>query len=103
MSLEHLKLIQECEAQADMIRRDGATESKRIVDTATNEAADFIESVRLEAHTSYKETLERTGEEALSDYNKTIEQVHWECEMLLSAAQKHLDDAVAVIVNKVIN
>lgn len=103
MSIEYLRRIRECEVQADMIRHDGLVESKQIVDTAINEAANLTENARLEAYALYKETLEKTDEEALSDYNKTIEQVNWECQMLLSTAQKHLDEATAVIVNKVVN
>jgi len=103
MSKEYLKQILEQEEHADKIKRDGLTESKRIVSEATEEAAALIERAKQEADAAYKETLATANAEATADYDKTINQANWECDMLLDAAEKNLDKAISVIVGKVVN
>ena len=103
MSKEYLNQILEQEEHADKIKRDGLIESKRIVSEATDEAAALIEKARLEADASYKGTLANANEEAMAEYEKTIGQAHWECDMLLDSAKKNLDKAISVIVGKVVN
>ena len=103
MSMEYLKKILEQEEYADKMKRDALAESKKIVSAATDEATALIERARLEADDSYKKTLANANEEAMGDYDKTIQTARWECDMLLGAADKNLDKAISVIVGKVVN
>ena len=103
MSVEYLKQIREHEEKADQIRRDGLAESRRIARAAEEEAAALIDRASSEADALYKETLARAAAEAASDYDNIIQQARWECDMLLSHAEKQSEKAVSVIVRKVIN
>ena len=103
MSMEVLKQIREQEEQADKIKRDGLTESKRIVSTATDEATALVEKAQLEADALYRDILAKANEDSLDDYNRIINQAHSECGMLLKVAENNLDKAISVIVGKVVN
>jgi len=103
MSIEYIKQIREQEEHAGKIRHDGLMESKRIFHAATDEAAALVDKAQTEARALYKDALAKANEEAASDYDKIISHVRWECEMLLSSAEKKMDKAVAVIVNKVLD
>jgi vacuolar-type H+-ATPase subunit H len=103
MSKEYLKQILEQEEHADKVRHDGLIESRRIVSAATDEATALVEKAKLDADASYRETLAKATDEATADYDKTINQSNWECDMLLNIAEKNLDKAISVIVGKVVN
>jgi vacuolar-type H+-ATPase subunit H len=103
MSIKHLKQIREQEELADKIRRDGLSESKRIVNVAVDEAATLIEKAKSEADVLYKEAIEKTAKEAEVDYDKEIAQADKECDMLSGHAKKNLEKAVSLIVRKVMN
>ena len=103
MSMEHLKKIREYEEQADKIKRDSLSESKRIASEAADKAAALINSARSEADALYRKTLAVANKEAMDDYDKIIAQAHWESDMLLTLAEKNLDKAISVIVGKVVD
>ena len=103
MSAKLLNLIREEEDRAEQIKRDAITESKRIIDAATGEAAAEIEKARSEAHSLYKEALIKANSDALHEYEKMIHHAHWECGMLISNAEKKLEKAVELVVRKVVN
>ena len=103
MSKEYLKQIREHEEQADKIRRDALAESKRIVSTATEEAAALVERARTEADASYRQALEAAAQEAAGDYNKAMQLTAEECRTLLAEAEKNKPKAISVIVGKVVN
>ena len=103
MSKEYLKQIREHEEQADRIRRDALTESKRIVGTATEEAAQLVERVRAEADASYRQALDAAAAEAAGDYSKAMALTEEECRALIAEAEKNKPKAISVIVGKVVN
>jgi len=103
MPLEYLKQIQEAEAEADRIRRGGVSEAKSVIKSAKDEAAGLVEKAEAEADVSYKETVAHANSDALSDYNRTIRQVEWECNMLFADADRNFDAAVSLIVRKVVD
>ena len=102
MSMEHLIKIREQEEQADKIKRDSLSESKRIVSEATDKAAALINDARSSADALYKKTLDIANEDAMSDYEKIISAANWESDMLLNLSEKNLNKAISVIVGKVV-
>ena len=103
MSIKHLKQIREQEELADKIRKDGLLESKRIVSSATEDAATLIERAKSEANVLYKEAIEKSAKEAELDYDREIQQANKECDMLSDHAKKNLEKAVSLIIRKVMN
>jgi len=101
LTLEYLHQIKEQEEQANQIRQEGLTESMRIVSASRAEAAAIIDKANSEAEKNYDEAISKAFEEANEDYEKIIHSAMWECDMLSESAEKKRDDAVALIVKKV--
>jgi len=103
MSIEYIKQIREQEERAGIIRHDGLAESKRIINAAIDEAVIIVNKAQTEALILHKDALAKANEEAAADYDKTLSHVKWECEMLLTSAEKKLDKAVSVIVERLLD
>jgi len=101
LALEHLKQIREKEEQAEKIKQEGLVESKRIVGAAREEAAALIDKANTDAIRHYDEAIAKAHEEADEDYKKIIHNAAWECDMLSEIVSKNREEAVALIVNKV--
>jgi len=101
MTMELLKQIRECEEQAEHIRHEGFAESRRIVEKASSDSTFLTSQSQIETDTLYKDTIAKTKTDAQLDYNKTIEHVKWECEMILKSARKHYNDAIEIIIDMV--
>ena len=100
VALEYLQQIREQEELAGKIRQDGLTESKRIVGTANDEAAALIFKARSDADRLYDEAIANANTAAQEDYERTIEQAKWECDMLTDGARKKSGEAVSLIVKR---
>ena len=103
MTVEYLKQIREQEELAEKIRHDGLMESRRIIEKASEDAADLIKTAQSEAETHYKEIMAKAEAEALDGYNNIIVHAQWECQMLLREANHKLDEAVSIIISKVVD
>ena len=101
MALEHLRQIREKEEQAEKIKQDGINESMRIIKAAQDEAAALIEKAHADAKKRYAEVIAKANEEAEEDYKKIIHGAMWECDMLSESASKNHEEAVSLIVKKV--
>ena len=103
MSVEILRQIRKQEEEAEKIRRDALAESKRIVNTAKEDAAVLIERAKAESDANYKKTMENVNQEILTDYEKTIQHARGECDMLLARGKKMSEKAVSTIVRRVVS
>jgi len=101
LSLEYLKSIKEKEELAVKIRQDGVDESARILKAARDHAAALIDKANSEAERNYDEAIEKAHEESEEDYEKIIHSAKWECDMLSASAEKNRDEAVSLILRKV--
>ena len=101
MAFEHLQQIREKEELAEKIKQDGVNESMRIIKAAQDEAAALIEKAHAEAEKHYSEALTKAKEEGEEDYKKIIHGAMWECDMLSESASKNREEAVFLIVKKV--
>jgi len=101
LALEHLQKIKESEGLAESIRQDGLDESARIVNAAREHAAVLINKANFEAEKNYDEAMAKANEEAAEDYEKIIHSAKWECDILSESAEKHHEEAVKMIVEKV--
>jgi len=99
--LAQLKHIKEKEELAEKIRQDGLAESLLIVSVAKDEAAALVSKAGFEAERHYEEATTKAKEEAQEDYKKTIHSAMWECDMLSESAKKNHEDAVSLIIKKV--
>ena len=103
MSIEYIKQIREQEELAERIRQDGVVESKRIINSANEEAAALIKSAQIEAEELYKETLEKTAVLSKDDYDRIIHQAKTEVRLLKEGAEKKMDSAAALIAEWVVS
>ena len=101
MALEYLQQIREKEEQAEKIRQDGLNESMRVIKAAREEAAALVEKANIEAETHYAEAVAKANEEAEEDYRKIIHGAMWESDMLSESASKNREEAVSLIIKKV--
>jgi hypothetical protein len=103
LSLEYLQKIKEKENQAEKIRQDCVAETAKIINLARDEAAVIIDKANSEATAHYNEVIKKAHEEAAEDYEKITHQTMWECDMLSENAEKYMDQAVTLIVKKVVD
>lgn len=103
MSMEQLKKINEVEGQADKIRKDGLAESKRLVSKAKEDAAALVDDAQLKADAMYRDVLSKAEAEAQLAYDQVISKAESDCTAILANAGKKLDNAVSVIVGRVVN
>ena len=101
LTIEHLQKIKEKEELAEKIRQDGLSESLRILAEARNEAAIIISNANAEAEKHYDELITKANEEAEEDYEKIIHSAKWECDMLSESAEKNREEAVSLIVKRI--
>ena len=101
MALLKLQQIKETEEQAKNIRQDGQDESARILAAARNEAEALINKANSKAERLYDTARIKANEEVAEDYEKIMHNAIWECDILSESAKKHHEEAVSLIVKRV--
>jgi len=102
MSIDMMKQISQAEAQAVQLRADAQAEAKRAVDAGRKEAAAMVEAARKKADQAYREVMDQAEKAAQRDYNDYLEAVKTECETMKTLAQGHKEEAVKLIIGKVV-
>jgi len=102
MSIDMMKQISQAEAQAVQLRADAQTEAKRTVDAGRKEAAAIVEDARKKADQAYREVMAQAEEMAQNAYEAHLDAVKTECEAMKTLAQGHKEEAVKLIIGKVV-
>nr|WP_315020647.1 hypothetical protein [uncultured Aminipila sp.] len=102
MSLEQIKIIKDTEESADKIRRESVEESKHLLQRANQKAGEIIQAAKNKGELSYKEVISEAETEAQLTYNQIISDAEKQCETILSTAVEKLDEAVSVIVGRIV-
>lgn len=102
MSIENMRQISQAEAEAVRIRTDAAAEAKRTLDAGRKEAAAVVEKARAEAEEAYRAAMAQAEKEASGAYEEHLKSVEQECRTMQALAQGHKEEAVKVIIGKVV-
>ena len=102
MSMEQLKKVREIEVQADLIRREGQAEAKRIVEQSKIEAATALEKARDSAETQHQIDIKSAEDDANDMYDEMISEAKANCNAEMKRAEKKMDEAVEIVFRKVV-
>lgn len=103
MAIEQIKLIREAEERAEQIRKKSNQEAKEIISKAQGQAAHLLEEANRQLEKNYKEAMEKAQEDAEQSYRDIIEKAKREIESQIASADKYKNDAVSIIIGKVVN
>lgn len=103
MAIEQIRIIKETETKADDIRRKSAIEAKKMRTDAEKQAAELIEKAEHQADLDYREVVGRAEEDAQFAYDIIIHQAEKDCADILTRAAKSKDEAIAIIVERVVS
>lgn len=102
MSIDMMKQISQAEAEAVQLKADAQAEAKRTVDAGRKEATAVVDAARKNADQAYRRVMIQAEEEAQSAYEAHLEAVKTECEAMKTLAQGHTEEAVKLIIGKVV-
>lgn len=102
MSIENMRQISQAEEEAVRVRKEAQAEAKRTLDAGRKEAAALLEGARARADEAYRQAMDRAEAKAQESYEEHLKAVGKECEAMRALAQGHKEDAVKVIIGKVV-
>lgn len=102
MSIENMKRISQAEAEAVKIRKDAEAEAKRTLDAGRKEAAALLEEAGRKADEAYRTAMAEAEGKAKDAYEQHLEAVEKECGEMRALAQGHKEEAIRVIMGKVV-
>ena len=91
------------EAQAKALRDQAAAESKQKLVAAQRAAQQELEQARTEAEAKVKQMMQDAEARAAQTTARVLEHAGEECEQLKQRSRTHLDEAVQLIVERVVN
>jgi len=101
--MEQLKKVREVEVQADLIRKEGTAEAKRIVEQAKIEAATAHDDARESAETQHQIDVKSAKDDANDMYDEMISKAKKNCNADKKRAESKMDKAVEIILRKVVS
>lgn len=102
MSIESMKRISECEAEAVSIRRQAQADARQTLDQGRKQAAEIVSDARRQAEENYRSVLSQAEAEAGDAYDERLRAVQAECESMKLEARARLPEAVKIITGKVV-
>ena len=103
MSMEQLKKVREVEVQADLIRKEGQAEAKRIVEQAKIEAATAHDEARDSAETQHQIDIKSAIDDANDMYDEMISEARKNCNAEKKRSEGKIEEAVEIILRKVVS
>ncbi len=103
MGINAIEKVTGSEAQAKVLRDQAAAESKQKLVAAQRAAQQQLEQVRAEAEAKVRRMMQDAEARAAQTTARVLEQAGEECELLKQGARTHLDEAVQLIVERVVN
>ncbi len=102
MSIEIIKVIKEAEEKAEHIKKEAAQQAKQIITDANTEAQQIIEEAREYSESKSTEILRAAEAEGQLLYDGIINDASKECESILKKADKNMDDAASIILERIV-
>ncbi|MGI6029489.1 MAG: hypothetical protein ACOX81_08765 [Candidatus Heteroscillospira sp.] len=103
MSLEAIKTISEAEEQAKNIRAQAAAEAKRIAGEAESAGRAAVEAAEKKAAEELAGLTQKADEKAVASAKTLAAENDRQKAGLRSRAEKRMDDAVSLIVERIVN
>lgn len=102
MSIEIIKVIKEAESKAENIKKEALQGAKQIITDANIEASRILDEARQVAEARTKDVLNMAESEGQLLYDEIISKASKECENILNIADKNMDDAASIIVERIV-
>lgn len=103
MAIEQIKKIKEVENQADEIRRKSGVEAKKMRTDAEKKAADLLEEAGQQTDAEYRRVVAKAEADAQLAYDIIIHQAEKDCNEILARAAKTREEAISIIVERVVS
>lgn len=103
MVVNAIETVTGAEAEANRMRESAAAQSKQKLLAAQRAAAQQLEQSKQQAQAQVKQMMLDAEQRAAQTTARVLEQAGQECEVLKQQARTHLDDAVQLIVERVVN
>lgn len=102
MSIEIIKVIKEAEEKAEVIKKEALQQSKQIIANANAEAAKILDEARKFSEQKSGEILSAAESEGQLLYDGIIKNAEKECVDILNKADKNMDDAASIILERIV-
>lgn len=102
MSIESMKRISDCEAEAVSIRKQAQTDARLVLDRGKKQAMEIVSEARKQAEENYQAVLNQAEAEAQAAYDARLQAVQTECDSMKAEARARLPEAVKIITGKVV-
>lgn len=102
MSIEIIKVIKEAEEKAELIKKEALQQSKQIIADANAEAIRILDEAREFSESKSTEVLKAAESEGQLLYDGIINDAKNECEGILKKADKNMDDAASIILERIV-
>ena len=103
MGTNAIEKVTSSEAQAKAMRDQAAVESKQRLVAAQRSAQQQLEQARAKAEAQVKQMMQDAEARAAQTTARVLEQAGEECEQLKQRSRTHLDEAVQLIVERVVD
>ena len=103
MVVNAIEKVTNSEAEANRMRDAAAAQSKQKLLAAQRAAQQELEQARAQAEARVKQMMQEAETRAAQTTARVLEQAGEECELLKQSARTHLDEAVQLIVERVVN
>ena len=103
MVVNAIEKVTNSEAEANRMRDAAAARSKQKVLAAQRAADQMLEQSRQQAEAEVKQMMLNAEQRAAQTTAGVLEQAQQECEQMKQRARTHLDEAVQLIVERVVN
>lgn len=102
MSIEIIKVIKEAEEKAEIIKKEATQQAKQIITNANLQALQIIDEARELSETKSSDILKVAESEGQHLYDGIINNAAKECENILVSADKKMDDAASIILERIV-
>lgn len=102
MSIEIIKVIKEAEEKAEFIKKEAVQQAKQIITDANAEAIRILDEAKELSESKSTEVLKTAESEGQLLYDGIINDASKECESILKIADKNMDDAASIILERIV-
>lgn len=102
MSIEIIKVIKEAEEKAEFIKKEAVQQAKQIITDANAEAIRILDEAKEFSESKSIEDLKTAESEGQLLYDGIINDASKECESILKKADKNMDDAASIILERIV-
>ncbi|MDW5299745.1 MAG: hypothetical protein SA378_06390 [Sedimentibacter sp.] len=102
MSIEIIKVIKDAEEKAEVIKKEAVQQSKQIITNANAEVTKIVDEAKEDAYAKRAEVLKEAEAQSQLFYDSIVSDAAKECEDILKNADKHMDDAASIILERIV-